>query len=476
MITSIHTIKQQFDRVISHSQEFSKVDSTTLFDRWYEAKKPFIDAWGGKLIYEAPVPVTFELSKEEKENRLRNFIEIIENQFNNYPLAEFIYNNMDDFFANQLSKDVCDYGVKIPKGSKMVKSFKYFESSPRALEDLQTQASMIIQEDKIHGTLCFSVHPLDFISSSENTYHWRSCHALDGEYRNGNLSYMLDSCTIICYLRGEKEQKLPNFPEDVLWNSKKWRMLLFIADERNAMMAGRQYPFFSPTALNVIQAHIINSRIVSSYDWSYWYNDCLSDFPRSGERISYGDGFFESRCICMHQRPYLMNDIITDVKDSRHFNDLLHSSCYIPYYCWAYKEKPNYHFTIGGAIPCLCCGKGVLCYTDLMFCDECFCQYGTGEDERFGYCACCDRRFMIDAGTWIESLENYICPDCYEDFGKKCEHCNDDWYASDLVYEPTEEKYLCPVCLDYYRRNNKLRARNASFYLTWDGEEWSLPF
>ena len=44
MTTSIHTIKQQFNRVISHSQEFSKVDSTALFDKWYEAKKSFIDA------------------------------------------------------------------------------------------------------------------------------------------------------------------------------------------------------------------------------------------------------------------------------------------------------------------------------------------------------------------------------------------------------------------------------------------------
>ena len=83
---------------------------------------------------------------------------------------------------------------------------------------------------------------------------------------------------------------------------------------------------------------------------------------------------------------------------------------------------------------------------------------------------------MIDTGTWVEGLNNYICSDCYEDYGKKCEHCNDDWYASALTYEPTEEKYLCPVCLDYYRKNNKLRARNAAFYLTWDGEEWSLPF
>lgn len=125
---------------------------------------------------------------------------------------------------------------------KLVKAFKYFEENPRSLEDIQNYASRIIQEDKIEGTLCFSVHPLDFLSVSENTYNWRSCHALDGEYRAGNLSYMVDRSTFICYLRGAENQKLPHFPEDVLWNSKKWRMLLYMEDKRRGLMAGRQYP------------------------------------------------------------------------------------------------------------------------------------------------------------------------------------------------------------------------------------------
>lgn len=45
---------------------------------------------------------------------------------------------------------------------KLVKAFKYFEENSRSLEDIQNYASRIIQEDKIEGTLCFSVHPLDF--------------------------------------------------------------------------------------------------------------------------------------------------------------------------------------------------------------------------------------------------------------------------------------------------------------------------
>ena len=85
---------------------------------------------------------------------------------------------------------------------------------------------MILQEDKIEGTLCFSVHPLDFLSSSENTYNWRSCHSLDGEFCAGNLSYMADSATMICYLKSDKEEILPRFPEDIPWNNKKWRVFL----------------------------------------------------------------------------------------------------------------------------------------------------------------------------------------------------------------------------------------------------------
>lgn len=85
---------------------------------------------------------------------------------------------------------------------------------------------MLIQEDKVTGILCLSIHPLDYLSLSENTYNWRSCHALDGEYRAGNLSYMMDNTTVVCYLKGEDEAELPHFPAEVKWNSKKWRMLL----------------------------------------------------------------------------------------------------------------------------------------------------------------------------------------------------------------------------------------------------------
>ena len=463
MTISIHTIKEKFIKVIQHSQNFQQVHPDRLFERWYEAKKRYIDTWGG-TIWEVSTPITFTLSTEEKQHRLSEFIHIVENTYNNIPLAEFLYDNKDDFFNNHLSKEYQTrrFGI-IPKGTKIVRAFKIFEQDSRALTDLQNQASMIIQEDKVTGTLCFSVDPLDFLSTSENTYHWRSCHALDGEYRCGNLSYMMDEGTIICYLRGEKEVKLPNFPDDVLWNSKKWRMLLFLSTNRLAMMAGRQYPYFSPTALDVIQTEMLRQGLVSNACfWSPWYDDYMVDISRNNPRANYADTYLEGRCVFIQKRPYLMHDIVHDMKGSLHFNDLLHSSFYIPYYCWSHTSATNkdLNFKIGGQVPCLCCGERPLTHTDLMFCDECACEYGAGEDNYFRYCECCDRRFLSETGTYVEGLDGIICPECATEHTKECEDCADTWFTNELIYEPDSQQYLCPCCHEYRKANSGKQRRS----------------
>lgn len=61
---------------------------------------------------------------------------------------------------------------------------------------------------------------LRFLTSSVNTYNWRSCHALDGEYRAGNLSYMADNVTFMCYIKGEAKLQYPFLPHGISWNSK----------------------------------------------------------------------------------------------------------------------------------------------------------------------------------------------------------------------------------------------------------------
>ena len=478
MTSIIQTVKPDFDKVLAYSQNIGNPHTTKLLNAWYEAKKDIIDAWGGKLIVETEQNVTFDLSEEEKTKRLDDFISSIDLTYNNEDLMAFLDEVRADFFTNILSKEYSAPGIQISKGTKIIKAFKYFEHNEKALKDLQNQASMIIQEDKINGILCLSVHPLDYLSSSENTYHWRSCHALDGDYRAGNLSYMMDRSTIVTYLKKPGELcKLPNFPEDVLWNSKKWRMLLFLEDEREALFAGRQYPFFSNTALSHVSQLFFANFSKDCYFWSKWYNDYLTEFPRAVAAPARDINVSFGRNIMMGGRVYAMNDLITDVKGSQHFDDLIFSSCYVPYYCWRYYPKNNrrlLHFTLGAPVPCIRCEDNHVDFDASMICLECEAEVGEGENDYFTYCACCERRVPREYTRWVESADGYLCPSCVETETRECEHCGSAWYTCDITYSHKSEQYLCPYCAESENRNKLIASTFRPVPFVFDDED--LPF
>ena len=216
----LNEIKEKFKEIISYSQEIAQPKVDKLFDLWLENKKSYIELFDGKLIYELPEPVSFEMTEKDKKSKFEDFLTSMDTYVNiNDDFIDFLEVERDGFFSNTVCGEYrTRTGEKIPKGMKLVKAFKYFIEDKELLTELQMEASRIIQKDKITGRLCFSVHPLDFLSSSENAHNWRSCHALDGEYRSGNLSYMVDSSTIIVYLKSDEDAVLPNFPPSIKWN------------------------------------------------------------------------------------------------------------------------------------------------------------------------------------------------------------------------------------------------------------------
>lgn len=443
-------IREDFDKVISYSQGISNPKTEELFDRWLEAKRDFIEAMDGRLIYTIPHKVSFELSYKEKINRVNEFIESVSMTWRNNELACFIDENKDGFFSNVVVESfTAPGGGKIPKGMKLVKAFKYFEDDRITLEEIQNRASMIIQEDKVEGHLCFSVHPLDFLSTSENTYNWRSCHALDGEYRCGNLSYMMDKSTVVVYLRSDKEENaLPNFPPEVKWNSKKWRMLLFMSDSWNAMFAGRQYPFFSETALEAVLYHA-NEAFRLSGEWSNWHNDEFRNFKFAGDDEGRDEMWFRNVYIPMKDKLYLKNELIEDCENPMHFNDLLRSSCYIPYYCWQKRSwgyNNEIHFTIGGEIPCLRCGEHPVAQTDDMLCQNCELEYGNSEDEMYTTCSCCGRRILYDDSYYVESSGENICEYCADRECRECDNCGELYWNNEISYDKKNHDYRCEHC------------------------------
>jgi len=398
----IRKIQEQFELVIHYSQEIPKVpgqrfvNTDSLFEEWLEAKRDFIEAFGGKLIVELPGKVTFELSQEEKIKRVKDFLTAVDCNYENPDLARFIDIQKEGFYENKVIEDFEYCGEKIPKGMKVIKAFKFFEKNPKKLEDLQNAASMLIQEDKITGVLCLSVHPLDYISASENCHSWHSCHALDGDYRAGNLSYMVDKHTIMCYLRADNcDYILPDFPSEVPWNSKKWRVWIHLSDSWDIMFAGRQYPFTSNVGLNLAKKELIEPTL------NIRFTDFTNQYLTGGIKLkmedenflpSFEEDLFDKYMV-INSRAVPLQDVIVDAPGSLDFNDLLRSSCYVPQYAYRVKQVTHWYwgdshyrtivhstydgsdrimpkFRIGGRVSCVMCGNQ-LDYSGSFVCEEC---------------------------------------------------------------------------------------------------------
>ena len=445
-------IKEQFDKVIAYSQDIANPQTDYLFREWRINKRKFIDWFGGKPIYEIPLEkIRFELSDESKDNLWQNFVEDI---YMHEDLRNFvIWNGVSNFWDNVVRDNyiLLSAGKEIPKGMRLLKSFKFFISNSHELERIQNKASEYFQTGKLEGTLCFSVHPLDFLSSSENTLRWRSCHSLDGEYRVGNLSYMCDSSTIICYLKTDKDEQLPHFPSDVPWNNKKWRCLLHFEDNNNAVMAGRQYPFFVPNALDVIYPYLMHL-IPEAHPrcWSRWHNEHISSTGYDDK----DDWFFEqSECwVPLDKRFYRLDELIEDAPNSLHFNDLLYSSCYFPYYIFRHNasERKLFHFTIGAEVPCLECREELILSRDTnMRCDQCENNRRVEEEEEakmfMRFCASCG---TVEPDYLMRQIndEDWVCSRCYVNEVVECAGCGIEFLIRDA--DVKDEEIYCQHCME----------------------------
>ena len=451
---NLEEIQNQFNEVIRWSQGIAEPQSDSLFKEWEKNKKWFIDRAQGNLIVNCG-PVSFNLDDKTKNLRISEFLDTIDLEYHLYDLTNFIDEQRDTFYNNETCKEYIYHNIKIPKGSKLVKAFKHFISNKELLTEIQNRASMLIQDDKIHGELCFSVHPLDYLSISENTYKWRSCHALDGEYRAGNLSYMGDKSTVVCYLKGEDNKKLPHFPNEVKWNSKKWRCLLFFSDSTKEIFYGRQYPMFSQEAMTLINFRLQEAKIIGTEYWSPPYCDYIESLQ--GDTGYWG---FATKYYPIRNRLFGIHDIIKDQSDL-YFNDLLRSSCYIPYITaadWDYGEKIQ--FNIGYEAKCLSCGEHEIHPGDngSMLCKNCG---GDNWDSRTYWCDYCNDSHDEDDMYFIDGL--CICENCLPKRTISCDFCGGIHLKQNSRYDDDSGKHFCSnYCFtQWVKQNNKEENSNG---------------
>lgn len=457
----LQEIKKQVESVIKYSQGFScDINADNIIQDWFTAKKDFIDRFKGSLIYQHPELITFHLDEKSKKQRVYEFANKVLDCYNNTALSGFLYDlNIDDFYNNKTSKTyTVGNEYLIPKNFKVIKAFKFFIKNKNLLTELQNKASQIIQEDSVKGYLCLSVHPLDYLSASDNVHNWRSCHALDGEYRVGNLNYMMDSSTIICYLRSEKDEKLPFFPKDIPWNSKKWRVWLYFSESRDMMFAGRQYPFSSDRGINYVKDNLLPTCGLNN--WSNFYTTKLSYcIDKQTNEVFH----FEKHIpVGMTLKP--LKELVKNGELTFQYNDLLYSSCYDAMYAYektvdypwmqpkTYSTSESTRFSIGKKCKCPICNTNYINQPKFFACTSCINKHDLYEDTVS--CDSCGVEVNINRAHYVKELGEFFCDDCYNHELVYCEICGKKNYPEEFKYIEEDNIYLCKTC---FHKNNNIK-------------------
>lgn len=463
----INKIKQQVEDVIRTSQNYNElpINVDQIIEKWLEAKSSFIKGLQGNLIYQSDEVVSFHLDKKSQEERLAKFTDLVCTHYKNELLSEYLDEiNSKEFYNNKTEYQYIFYDsnnkkeIIIPENFKVIKSFKFFEADPQKLEKIQNEASRLIQEDVVYGYLCYSVHPLDFLSASENVHNWRSCYALDGEYRTGCLNYLMDSSSVICYLRAVGDKAvLPHFPSNIPWNSKKWRVWLFFSNDQLMLFSGRQYPFSNNLGLEYIKDKILPK--VGMGNWDGFYDTFVSQVDNGKYIIPLANPMYP-----VNQTLKSIRDLVIKKKNTHIYNDILESCCYHPQY--AYKVFPNRIWTLPTGYtndktkfyigePCLCpiCGDNYIDSSNILACQSCMEKYELEDIDEYYYCDCCGTSVPEDRIYTLTISEDKVCSTCYEREVISCQLCS----AVDMpdIIQYYNGMYLCPQCIAKEKRKHE---------------------
>ena len=343
----------------------------------------------------------------------------------------------NNYLPSNIEFELNEKRYKFPMGSKPMtvikKVVEILDIDKDYFEKFRLGHSMVLNEKSFNGVLCLSIHPLDYMTMSDNRENWSSCMSWlnDGCYKRGTIEMMNSPYVVVAYL-ASKTNKLQweNNGEAYEWNSKKWRQLFIVHPDFITSIKG--YPYHNEALTEKAIAWI---KELATANLNYSYNDKLyrtNDF--------YGD----SRDGTL---PIKSFDIYTDAM----YNDFGTTTHLIYFSDNAKDISLNY----SGESQCIVCGD---CDSDFehegsLVCDECC--------GNVYYCKHCGERGHDDEGRWIN--DDWVCDECYGEYYNCCEACDTDFLIEESKVKPIylftieysartyAERYICEDCRKYYQ-------------------------
>lgn len=262
----INHIKQYADLNPNHPM----ADLKDILRVWNTEKDYIYHLFGDQLIHEIPVHIDMpeDMLRREIQNFKdgNSFIYEIEDKYDAY--IRNCYANSYDWYKGSYpgvvfnteclmkNKLLHDFNIeingqmkKIQKGTKPMKVIKmlceFLNIDMEKYEKFRITHSQILNTKTLNGTLCLSIHPLDFMTMSDNEENWESCMSwrYNGGYRRGTVECMNSPCLFVAYLKSD----VNTFDG---WNSKKWRSLFAITPDMTTSIKG--YPYQNKDLVKIV--------------------------------------------------------------------------------------------------------------------------------------------------------------------------------------------------------------------------------
>lgn len=329
-----------------------------------------------------------------------------------------------------------NHGCKLMKALKQLNGILHFMND-NEFEEFRICQSMCTNTTALEGKLCLSIHPLDYMTMSDNACDWSSCMSWqeNGCYRMGTVEMMNSPCVIVAYLESSHPMYISR---EAAWNSKKWRSLYIVTPDIVANV--KAYPYYDSSI----------DKIVTNWLYELMVTACPNH---------------------IYEKPYTFEYPMIGSTRVRFETDLMYNDCCSNTKHWGFRRKgigDSLLVNYSGDAQCMICGntdrdslKG-----DSLACEVC------EPDADIWYCDKCGCRLTEDEIFFINDGDIPLCSDCYQEYSAHdCVTHEDGWRNEmiPIIYMPASlmnHSYKDAIAyLDEY-----IRLREAydvqSLYLT----------
>ena len=419
-----------------------------IFPYWNSGKAELFKLFGNELIIKRDIEYAESIDQlmdrlEENDTFIAFFNDFKNALYHMYVNQIISYDFYDDMrtyvielrnFAESIyrydSKEYIDsvtnISIKCHKGQKIMKIVKeLLNKLPQnanikylldKYENMRIAHSQVLNTKKLTGTLCLSIHPMDFATMSDNNCNWQSCMSWwdKGGYRRGTLEMMTSPCVVVAYLCADEDMQATRAHK---WNNKKWRELFVVGKSVIANICG--YPYHQEGLETIVIEWLHELRMKN---WEY--EPLHGIYTYSNGKITLPD---DASINFRFTTDAMYNDF-------RFTHQVMISD--------AIKNKDISFINYSGTAVCLKCGCEGWADESLLLCDGC---------DEIIYCTCCGDRISDDDLNYING--EYYCYDCFNDHYTTCSGCGKDCDTNDVVtFELYDKERLvyngsfCPDC------------------------------